>query len=96
MCDLCRRDYESTWKKKKSTDNVVLGFHIKIRIKDFDFKDYTQMDNHFFFVCWHVRRKKKRPKYSGIGLMSPNAYKLSGYLNGREHLCLFVTRDKET
>lgn len=58
MCDLCRRDYESTWKKKKSTDNVVLGFHIKIRIKDFDFKDYTQMDNHFF--CLLARQKKKK------------------------------------
>lgn len=84
--------------KKKSMDNVVLGVHVKIRIKDFDFKDYTQMDNHFFwFVCWHVRRKKKkRPKYSGIGLMPPNAYKLSGYLNTREHLCLFVPGNKET
>lgn len=33
--------------EKKSRDNVVWGFHIKIRIKIFDFRDYTQMDNHF-------------------------------------------------
>lgn len=58
MCDLCRRDYES---KKKTHGQCCFGFpHKKIRIKDFDFKDYTQMDNDFFFVCRHVRRKKKK------------------------------------
>lgn len=30
-CDLCQRDYEPMEGEKKSRDNVVLGFQIKIR-----------------------------------------------------------------
>lgn len=37
-----------------------MGFHIKIRIKDFDFKDYTQMDNDFFLFAGMSEEKKKK------------------------------------
>lgn len=55
MCDLCQRDYESVW-EKKSRDNVVLGFHIKIWIRNFDFRDYMII---VFVVCMLAHQKKK-------------------------------------